>query len=709
MTGRMPSAQYNLATACPELILQWDYENNEGLKPEDFTKSSGREVYWRCTFNPAHRWKARISNRTLLHRGCPVCAREFKISYPARVLLYYLRETAAGCECEAPFQKKYKIDILLSHNGERIAIEHDGFYYHENQAAQSRGMEKDRALRDAGYRVLRIKDSREAPRVATQPDGSVVYPFEERYKHLDAMVAHVLRLLDLPCVDVDHWRDYYQINQLYYLERKKRTLAVEYPELSKEWSASNTYRPDTVVSMSNRKTTWTCPDCGKEYQAAIANRVGNGSGCPYCANKKVCEENSLARKFPALAEEWHDELNAPVTARDVVPGADQSVFWRCGKGHVWEAPVYARTGKQGHGCPVCSHLRVSEEISLETLNPALAQWWHYERNAPLTPGDVTARSNQQVWWQCPEGHCWEKSVNAMHRLSPSKYCPVCNDRQVGKENSLALRNPALAKEWDRERNSLAPEQTLYNARQKVWWRRGELIWQDSVYNRNILGKDMPPKPNHTVHEVYSLATVNPALALEWNYEKNDGLTPKDISARSGKEVWWRCPEKQHEWQASVEKRHSRNFGCPYCSGRRASEEHCLAADNPALALEWHPTQNGDLTAYDVTPGSGRKIWWLCPRCGNQWQASVSNRNLRGHGCAVCGKPRKLGSVAEERPQLLAEWLYERNAVKPENCRARSNQKYWWKCKLCGHEWQTTPDARYSGSGCPGCKRHGGKP
>ena len=29
----------------------------------------------------------------------------------------------------------------------------------------------------------------------------------------------------------------------------------------------------------------------------------------------------------------------------------------------------------------------------------------------------------------------------------------------------------------------------------------------------------------------------------------------------------------------------------------------LAELNPALAKQWHPTKNGKLTPYDVTPGS----------------------------------------------------------------------------------------------------------
>lgn len=67
-----------------------------------------------------------------------------------------------------------------------------------------------------------------------------------------------------------------------------------------------------------------------------------------------------------------------------------------------------------------------------------------------------------------------------------------------------------------------------------------------------------------------LQTVNPDLAKEWNYEKNNGLTPVDVTANSNKKAWWKC-RKGHEWQATIANRNHGN-GCPYCSGRYAIKD-----------------------------------------------------------------------------------------------------------------------------------------
>jgi hypothetical protein len=68
-----------------------------------------------------------------------------------------------------------------------------------------------------------------------------------------------------------------------------------------------------------------------------------------------------------------------------------------------------------------------------------------------------------------------------------------------------------------------------------------------------------------------LATTNPKLASEWNYDKNDDLKPEDFTANSEKKVWWKC-EKGHEWQATIASRnHGR--GCPICYKEKRKQKN----------------------------------------------------------------------------------------------------------------------------------------
>ncbi len=42
-------------------------------------------------------------------------------------------------------------------------------------------------------------------------------------------------------------------------------------------------------------------------------------------------------------------------------------------------------------------------------------------------------------------------------------------------------------------------------------------------------------------------------------------------------------------------------------------ENDLATLYPSLVQEWHPTENGDLKPEDVSSGSSKEVWWLCPK------------------------------------------------------------------------------------------------
>lgn len=74
--------------------------------------------------------------------------------------------------------------------------------------------------------------------------------------------------------------------------------------------------------------------------------------------------------------------------------------------------------------------------------------------------------------------------------------------------------------------------------------------------------------------------------------------------------------------------------------QRAKSGHSLAAKCPEVAALWHPTLNGILAPSEVTPGSVRRVWWLCDEdgCGHEWEAVVNSVN-RGSRCPVCSMPK----------------------------------------------------------------------
>lgn len=158
-------------------------------------------------------------------------------------------------------------------------------------------------------------------------------------------------------------------------------------------------------------------------------------------------------------------------------------------------------------------------------------------------------------------------------------------------------------------------------------------------------------------------------------------------------------------------------GCPNCGRRRAGAAlaapkpgQSLADRLPDLAAQWHPTRNGDLTPATVTSKSGKRAWWLCHECGNEWQAQIGSR-ADGSGCKDCAtrhlavtssEPKPDQSLAVQDPELAGQWHPTRNGdVTAADVTGNSGKKAWWLCPR-GREWQAMINNRTKARGCPKC-------
>ncbi len=198
----------------------------------------------------------------------------------------------------------------------------------------------------------------------------------------------------------------------------------------------------------------------------------------------------------------------------------------------------------------------------------------------------------------------------------------------------------------------------------------------------------------------TLGKKYPQLAGQWSV-KNYPLMPSDISPGSNKRVWWKglCG---HEWQASIKNR-ANGAGCPYCFGNRLLKGfNDLATIKPELIDEWSE-KNLPLTPDMVTSCSNKSVWWYCIH-GHEWTARISDRN-KGSGCPYCSGHKiykGFNDLASRYPELSRQWS-ERNLPKrPDEVFPRSREKVWWKCRICGYEWQAVIDSRVKGSSCPVC-------
>lgn len=537
------------------------------------------------------------------------------------------------------------------------------------------------------------------------------------------------------------------------------------PELAKEWHPTKNEKltPDEVTIGSHKKVWW-LGSCGHEWQAEIKSRC-NGRGCPYCAGRLLLKGfNDIKTTHPELLKEWDNEKNNDLVPEDLQMGSHTKVWWRCSKGHSWQASPNERISK-GRRCPYCAHNPrvLPGENDLATVRPDLLQEWDYEKNTIL-PIALTAKSNKRIWWKCSKGHEWRTSVE--HRANGSG-CPYCakgaqtsfpeqaiyyyvkkaypdainkyKDLFTKKGMELDVFIPSIKTgiEYDgiafhRSERQLSNDRTKSticnnNGIRLIRIKEDPTVGvfpTDIIISANYglenalfqlasivpnLGDIDLKKDEDDIRKGYlsllansSLLAINPDLCKEWNYEKNK-TTPDMYSPNSNTRVWWKC-NLGHEWKTSIDER-NKGRKCPYCSNRLVlSGFNDLATKRPDLTKEWNSERNKDLDPTKILPGSGKKAWWKCKN-GHEWQAEVSSRN-KGAGCPYCAgflPVRGVSDLKTVSPSLALEWHPSLNGMlSPENVLPKSNKRVWWQCGKCGHEWQATVGSRYYGAGCPKC-------
>lgn len=171
----------------------------------------------------------------------------------------------------------------------------------------------------------------------------------------------------------------------------------------------------------------------------------------------------------------------------------------------------------------------------------------------------------------------------------------------------------------------------------------------------------------------------PYLFAEVHTSKNIGTDFSVIYENSGLKIWWQCKKNpKHVWQQSITNRTKKNYGCPYCAGRKTLPEDSFAALYPKLASELHTDKNHGFDPYKFRPGSNKVIWWKC-KYGHEWKQSIKNRVYRKSICKVCKLIER--SLAKKYPEIAAEWHPIKNAdLKPEDVGITSKEKVWWRCK-----------------------------
>ena len=412
---------------------------------------------------------------------------------------------------------------------------------------------------------------------------------------------------------------------------KSNCLQTLNPKLAKEWhpTKNGILTPRDVTAGSHKKVWWICKK-GHVWKTTVKNR-NRGAGCTFCSGQTsmielriFAEMKFLFKNVKHRIKMYGNECDMFIPDYKIAIEYDGS-YWHRNKHNLDKEKTKSLSDNGIFVIRIREKgLRKISKLDIIYSNKGN----HFDLiknllNKILDKINLDKEHERKIkLYLKNKSIANEKEFTKLLEILPS---PL-------PEKSLHETNKLLSKEWHLSYNgNLTPKDVTPHSHLKIWWlcKKGH-EWQASVINRNK-GSGCPYCSGRLASIESNLTRLNPKLAKEWHPTKNGILTPRDVTAGSHKKVWWIC-KKGHEWVASIGSRNSGNK-CPYCSGRKVNEDNCLQTVNPHLAEEWHPTMNGKLTPYDITPGSGVKVWWKCKK-GHVWQATVNKRDY-GRGCPYC--------------------------------------------------------------------------
>jgi very-short-patch-repair endonuclease len=203
----------------------------------------------------------------------------------------------------------------------------------------------------------------------------------------------------------------------------------------------------------------------------------------------------------------------------------------------------------------------------------------------------------------------------------------------------------------------------------------------------------------------------------WSDKNKD--KPEDVKLSSGQKRWFNCDKCCHEFCMMIRHIASGSW-CRFCADyMRCDNENCETCRNKSFAMCKHvllwSNLNGGILPHHVFRYSLKKYWFECDKCHHKFERSLSKiRDNNECICAFCnGKVlcsdndciicfnKSFASCDQSK-----YWSIIRNDVIPRMVFKQSNKKYWFKCSVCQHEFNSSP-SKIVGMNrwCPYCNSH----
>jgi hypothetical protein len=381
-------------------------------------------------------------------------------------------------------------------------------------------------------------------------------------------------------------------NKKYFVEHEK----------SKYWSSKNKKNILDVAYKSNKKYLFECDICNHEFEKTITNITSKDSWCPYCANRKLCDDDKCDYCFNKSfashekAKYWSD-VNE-FSPRKVSLHSYVKCIFTCDKcNHEFESSALS-INKSGdkNGCPYCSGKILCDDkyckfcFNKSFASHEKAKYWSNKNK--LLPRNVTKCSNLKYFFDCKE--CNHEIEVGLNRITcESNWCPYCASQKLCDNDDCKF---CFVKSF------------ASHEKAKYWSNKNKLL-------------------------------------------------PRNIFLKSDKQCKFDCKECEHTFDMVMKNVTNHNQWCPYCNSRKLCDNKdcnfCFDKSFASSIKSFKWSNKNKLTPREFTFSSNNKAFFNCEECNHEFETAIANISTRNVNCPLC---------ANKTEKKLHKWLTDRYKI-----------------------------------------------
>ncbi len=199
---------------------------------------------------------------------------------------------------------------------------------------------------------------------------------------------------------------------------------------SKYWSEKNELKAREVFKTTSNKYIFNCTKCNHEFESSLNNITNGDTWCPYCANKKLCDDEKCNKcfqiSFASYEKSQFWSSKNKVLSRNVIKGSKEKYIFNCiDCNHEFETSL--NSVSQGSWCPFCTNQKLCSDDNCHLCfqksfaSHEKSKYWSNKNK--LQPRNVFKSSGTKHIFNCNCGH--EFDILLCSLSSDNRWCPYC--------------------------------------------------------------------------------------------------------------------------------------------------------------------------------------------------------------------------------------------------------------------------------------------